>query len=158
MPDQDTDSKELEALGIAHVVSTAEEGWKKKARGFAGGADIVYGIDSVGGKGAAQILSLLSDKGTLVSFGSMSGEPMEVDSGEMIFRQKKVEGFWLSQFMPRLAPADAAAMIGSLVKKVASGVIELPVAAVFPFERAPEAAAASVKASRHGKVLFRADP
>ncbi len=148
--------KELEALGVTHVVSTADEGWKKKARALAGGAEIVYGFDSIGGKGAGQMLSILSDKGTLVAFGSMTGEPMEVDTGDMIFRQKKIEGFWLSRFMPAQSPADMGAMIGDLVKKVATGVIKLPVAGVYGFEQAAEAASASVRASRHGKVLFRA--
>ena len=147
--------KELEALGLTNIVSTAEEGWKKAARALAGGAEIVYGIDSIGGKPAGQMLSLLSDKGTLVSFGVMSGEPMEIDSGEVIFKQKKVEGFWLSSFMPKLSAADMGAMIGALVKKVATGVIKLPVAGIYGLDQAAEAATASVGASRGGKVLLR---
>jgi hypothetical protein len=88
-----------------------------------------------------------SENGTLVAFGAMGGEPMVIDVGEIIFKQKKVEGFWLSKMN-----AD----IGAMVAKVASGTLKLPVSAIYPLDQAGEAAAASVRALRRGKVLLRA--
>ena len=143
---------ELEDLGIEHVVSTGEEGWKKKARAIAGTGEIVFGIDSIGGKASGDMVSILSDGGTLVPFGSMTGEPMQIESGEIIFKDKKVAGFWLS----RLKTAERGEMVAALVKKVVSGALKLPVAGIFDLAQASEAATASVKASRRGKVLLRA--
>jgi NADPH:quinone reductase-like Zn-dependent oxidoreductase len=45
-------------------------------------------------------------------------------------------------------------MVGELVKLAAQGVLDLPVAGVFPLARAAEAATASARAGRGGKVLL----
>lgn len=66
---------ELAALGIDRIVSSADEGWKKTVRDLAGANEIVFGIDSIGGKASGELLSVLSEKGTLVAFGAMGGEP-----------------------------------------------------------------------------------
>jgi NADPH:quinone reductase-like Zn-dependent oxidoreductase len=83
----------------------------------------------------------------------MSGERMEIDSGDLIFRDKKVVGFWLSKV--KFPPAEMTAMVGELVKLVATGAIKLPVAGVFGLDQAKEGAIASLGAGRNGKVLFR---
>jgi NADPH2:quinone reductase len=150
----DNGVRELEELGITDVVSTASEGWKKTVRGLVGDGKLLYGIDSIGGKPSGDMLSVLSDGGTLVVFGSMSGEPMEIDSGEIIFKRKKVDGFWMTAL--RASGAEMASMIADLVKKVATGALKLPVAATFDLAQCAEAASASIREARKGKVVLRA--
>ncbi|MEA2752762.1 MAG: NADPH:quinone reductase, partial [Myxococcales bacterium] len=116
-------------------------------------AKIRCAIDSIGGASSGDICSLLSSDGKLVAFGSMSGEPMHVDSGALIFKRITVEGFWLSK-QNAVPPEKSKVMIGELVQLASKGVLDLPVAGVFPLERAAEAATASVRASRRGKVLL----
>lgn len=77
----------------------------------------------------------------------------KVDSGPFIFKQVVLEGFWLSK-QNQPAPARWAALVSELVKLVAAREIELPVAGVFPLDRAREAVTASVGAARGGKVLL----
>ncbi len=151
----DNGVRELEELGITDVVSTAAEGWKKKVRSLAGDAKILYGIDSIGGKPAGDLLSVLSDDGTLVVFGSMSGEPIEIDSGEIIFRRKRVDGFWMTALRGKMSGAEMASMVTDLVKKVATGALKLPVAATFDLAQCAEAASASIREARNGKVALR---
>lgn len=145
--------KELEKHGIPGAISTAHPDWRDKVRAAVGDGRIRAAIDSIGGKASGQICSLLASGGKLVSFGSMSGEPMELESGPFIFKQVVLEGFWLSK-QNALPPEKSRAMVGELVKLASSGVLELPVAGVFPLERAREAAIASASAGRGGKVLL----
>lgn len=85
--------QELEQLGIDNAVSTADAGWKDKVRALTGGAPIVAAVDGVGGANAGELLDLLGENGTLVSFGAMSGQPLQISGGDLIFKQAVVKGF-----------------------------------------------------------------
>ena len=146
-----TGKKELAAAGIPDSISTADADWREQVAARVGAGTVKYGFDSIGGQASGELMSLLTPGGTLVAFGSMSGVPMAIDSGELIFRQTKVEGFWLSKHP---LGAKAPAMVQELVRLVATKSLELPVAGVFTLDHAREACAASVKAGKVGKVLF----
>jgi NADPH:quinone reductase-like Zn-dependent oxidoreductase len=146
---------ELAEVGIGNAVSTESDGWKKQVRGIVGDAPLVAGVDSVGGDASDDIFGLLGENGTLVSFGAMSGEPMRLSSGDAIFKQATVKGFWASKVSEVTSGADKARMIGELLKLAASGELKLPVEAVFDVENVAQAAAASEKSARKGKVLLR---
>jgi NADPH:quinone reductase-like Zn-dependent oxidoreductase len=146
--------QELSDAGITGAIATDAEGWRDRVKELVGDGKLRYGIDSIGGRATAELASLLSPGATVVAFGSMSGEPMILDSGDLIFRGLKAEGFWLSTH--RAAQADTVRRVGELVQLVASGALPLPVAGTYAIEQAAEAAAASVRAGRRGKVLIRA--
>ncbi|CAE6713193.1 zinc-binding dehydrogenase [Paraburkholderia domus] len=146
---------ELIELGIGNAVSTDSEGWKERVRGIVGDAPLAAGVDSVGGDASGDIFGLLGENGTLVSFGAMSGQPMRLNSGDAIFKQATVKGFWASKISEVTSGADKARMIGELLTLAVSGELKLPVEAVFDIGNASQAAAASEKSARKGKVLLR---
>lgn len=146
---------ELEALGISNNVSTQDPGWMEKAKMLSGKEPILYAIDSVGGKESGQLLNLLGESGTLMSFGTMSGGNMEISSGDLIFKQAKVVGFWGAKRSGKTSQADFKRMIGELVTLAAKGELNLPVEQIFDIGEAQAAAAASMVPGRRGKVLFR---
>ncbi|CAE6926932.1 Quinone oxidoreductase 1 [Paraburkholderia domus] len=146
---------ELIELGIGNAVSTDSEGWKERVRGIVGDAPLAAGVDSVGGDASGDIFGLLGENGTLVSFGAMSGQPMRLNSGDAIFKQATVKGFWASKISEVTSGADKARMIGELLTLAVSGELQLPVEAVFDIGNVAQAAAASEKSARKGKVLLR---
>jgi len=146
---------ELAEVGIGNAVSTESEGWKERVRGLVGDAALAAGVDSVGGDASGDIFGLLGENGTLVSFGAMSGQPMRLNSGDAIFKQASVKGFWASKISEVTSGADKARMIGELLTLAASGELKLPVDAVFDVENVAQATAASEKSARKGKVLLR---
>ncbi|QJD69464.1 zinc-binding dehydrogenase [Xanthomonas campestris pv. badrii] len=153
---RDAGVEELKALGIGNAVSTAQDGWQEQVRALAGDAPIIRAVDSVGGSAAGELLALLAEGGELVSFGSMTGEPLQISSGDVIFKQATVRGFWGSKVMAASKPEDKRRMIGELMKAVRDGSLALPVEAVFDLADAAKAAAASAEAGRSGKILLRA--
>ena len=102
---------ELQALGIGNAVSTSQEGWQERVATLTGGTRIAAAIDGVGGSAAGDLLSLLGENGLLVSFGLMSGRPLELSASELIFKQAVVKGFWLSKIAPTLSPEKLMALI-----------------------------------------------
>ncbi len=146
---------ELTALGIANVVSTASNGWKDRVRHMTGGAPIRAAVDSIGGGASGDLMNLLGDNGLLVSFGSMGGEPMRISSGDTIFKQAVVKGFWGAKVSADMPADKRAALFGELVRLVAGGELKLPVEAVFGLDRIKEAVIASQAPGKTGKVLLR---
>ena len=125
-------------------------------RALAGDAPIVRAIDSVAGNAAGELMALLAEGGELISFGSMTGEPLQISSGDVIFKQATVRGFWGSKVMQATKAEDKRRMIGELLTAALDGSLALPVEAVFDLHDAAKAAAASDKPGRSGKILLRA--
>lgn len=147
---------ELKALGIDNAVSTSERGWQEKVALLTGGAKIEAAVDGVGGSAASDLLSLLGENGLLVSFGLMSGRPLELSASDLIFKQAVVKGFWLSKIAPTLGPEKLMGMIGEIIQRVSSGELTLPVSDVFPLSDVSRAVAAAAEPGRLGKVLLKA--
>ncbi len=152
---RDAGVDELAAVGIGNVVSTATEGWQDRVQAITGGASIRAAVDSIGGKASKDLLSLLGDNGLLVSFGTMDGEPMQIPSGDLIFKQAVVKGFWGSKVSESMPRDTKIRLIGELLRLVATGELDLPVEAVFAFEQITDAVHASLAPGKKGKVLLK---
>ncbi|QIO88344.1 alcohol dehydrogenase [Stenotrophomonas rhizophila] len=146
---------DMAALGIEHTVSTARSDWMAQLQTLVGEQSIAAAVDSVGGRASSELMTLLGDGGTLVSFGSMSGEPMQLNSGDVIFKQATVKGFWGSKVSQAMAPDDKRRLVGELLQLAANGGLSLPVEGVYGLEDVAAAARASLEAGRSGKVLLR---
>ena len=146
---------ELAGLGIANIVSTSDDDWRAKVEAIVGGNTIASAIDGVGGEASGDLLSLVGENGLLVSFGAMSGKPMQISAGDLIFKQAVVKGFWLSRILRTTPPQDIGAMIGELLRLVEAGVVRLQVGGVFDLAQIAEAAKAATAAGRPGKILLR---
>jgi NADPH:quinone reductase len=152
---RDAGVDELSAVGIGNAVSTATEGWQDRVRAITGGASIRAAVDSIGGTASKDLLSLLGENGLLVSFGTMNGEPMQIASGDLIFKQAVVKGFWGSKVSEAMPTDTKIRLIGELLRLVATGELDLPVEAVFAFEQITDAVKASLAPGKKGKVLLR---
>ncbi|MDQ0645147.1 zinc-binding dehydrogenase [Microbacterium murale] len=147
--------EELRAQGIENVVATDQDDWREQAATLTGGAPIAVGVDSVGGASSGEVLSLLAENGTLVAFGAMNSPIMELASGDVIFKQATVKGFWGSKVSQVMDAETRAALFGELIQRVGDGTLTLPVAGVFDAADAKDAVRASGTPGRVGKVLLR---
>lgn len=146
---------ELREQGIENVVATDQDDWREQVARLTDGAHVAFGIDSVGGSSAGDVLSLLGEGGTLVAFGAMNSPVMEIRSGDVIFKQATVKGFWGSKVIQTMDAATRGALFGELIQRVTEGTLTLPVAGVFDAADAADAVRASNTAGRVGKVLLK---
>lgn len=152
---RDAGIEELAALGIEHVVSTAAEGWKDRVREITGDAPLRAAVDSIGGHASGELIGLLGENGLLVSFGTMLGEPMQIPSGEVIFKQLIIKGFWGAKVSASMEKGTRVALMSELIRLVATGELQLPVEAIYSFDQIEEAVKASLAPGKVGKVLLR---
>jgi len=146
----------LQGLGFEPVVDTESPDWVSRAAESTGGQDIARAVDQVGGPASNDLLSLLGPRGELISFGALSGQPMSINPGPMIFKQAVVKGFWGSKRAEEIGAEQRRRLIGELLDAAARGVLRLEVEAVYPLDAAAEAAAATERPGRNAKIALSA--
>jgi NADPH:quinone reductase len=152
---RDAGIAELAEAGIGNIVSTETAGWQERVRAVTGGAPIVRGLESIGGKAADEMLGVMAEGSTIYSFGALSGRPLQVSAENLLFKQAKIEGFWMARLGPTTPPEVLGRLIGEIVTKAASGRLVLPVGGIFGLEQVAEAAVAATEPGRSGKVMLR---
>lgn len=145
---------ELKALGIQHVVSTTQHDWKEQVKAIVGQHSITAAVDSIGGTASTDLVQLLGENSTLVSFGTMKGEPMQIPSGDLIFKQIVVKGFWGSKVSQNMSIENKKRLVSELLHDAADQTLQLPVEGIFNFQEIKQAIAASLKSAKAGKVLL----
>jgi mitochondrial enoyl-[acyl-carrier protein] reductase / trans-2-enoyl-CoA reductase len=142
----------LRAFG-GDVVLTDGADLDARVRAVIGEASLPLAIDAVGGSGTQRLARCVSDGGTVVNYGVLSGEPCMVDGRETVFRDVKLHGFWLRKWFADTAPAQIAALYRELASRVADGTLGVEVEAVYPIRRIKEAVAHAARGGRSGKIL-----
>src|SRR3546814_18432094 len=108
-------------------------------------------VDSIGGRASAELMALLGENGMLVSFGALSGEPMQVPPGDMIFKQATVKGFWGSKASRDMSVADKRRLVGAMLQRASHGATPLPGDAGVATAQLPQAADAYLQPRRHAR-------
>lgn len=144
---------ELEALGADAVICTADPDWPERAAAhLPKGAD--GATDAVGGALGGEMLKLLRPGSTMLVYGALSMEPLQLPGGQLIFRTATVRGFWLTAWKQRTPKAERDRICAELMAAMVRGELRCPVEASFPLDRWREAVARAQAAGRGGKVLL----
>src|SRR5579862_5587958 len=138
---------ELQAIGGDIVVVDSRD-VSKEIKAAVGQAELRLALDGVSGPATGVLASTLSPYGTLVSFAAMSGAAMSISPLEVIFKPITMRGFWLGH--PESA-AKSAPSIAQAAEMIASGRVNIPIAATYALSSIKEAVA---HAERGGKVLL----
>jgi NADPH:quinone reductase-like Zn-dependent oxidoreductase len=138
---------ELKAIGGDIVVVDSPD-LPKEIKAAVGQAELRLALDGVSGPATGVLAATLSPHGTLVSYAAMSKGPMSISPLEVIFKPLTIRGFWLGhpEYEAKSAPAMKQA-----AEMIASGQVQIPIAATYPLSSIKEAVA---HAQRGGKILL----
>ncbi|MBV8394390.1 MAG: zinc-dependent alcohol dehydrogenase family protein [Alphaproteobacteria bacterium] len=143
---------ELRQLGADLVLVDGDDLAERVAR-ETGEAPIKLGLEAIGGKATGRIADCLASDGTLVHYGSMSGENPDVGRSNFIYRGVRLTGFMLGRFLARRTPEQIRAIYAGLAQQVVDGRLFAPVDTVYPIDRIKDALAHADKGGRNGKIL-----
>lgn len=143
----------LRAFG-GDVVLTDGPDLDARVRAAIGDAALPLAIDAVGGSGTQRLARCVSDGGTVVNYGQLSGEPCMVDGRDTVFRDVRLQGFWLRKWFVDTPPMEIAALYRELAGMVANGTLAVEVEAVYPIRKIKEAVAHAARGGRSGKILL----
>ncbi|HEX8336818.1 MAG TPA: zinc-dependent alcohol dehydrogenase family protein [Pyrinomonadaceae bacterium] len=146
--------EELKALGADEVICSDEEDLPERVGEITGREGLRKAIDAVGGETGAAVVRALGRGGVLLVYGLLSGRPMPIDGGHMIFASATVRGFWLGEWMRSAPPERQQAVVGEMLRSMATQEIVPPVEAEYPLSEVLAAVEHSERPGRSGKVLL----
>lgn len=147
-------AEELKVLGVDEVVCTDDEDLVERVMEITDKAGVPAAIDAVGGQTGAEAVRSLGRHGVMLSYGLLSGEPIPIDGGQMIFRCSTVRGFWLSDWVRSVPVERQRAVSAELLGLMAKGKIAPPIEAEYPLKDVVKAVQHAERHGRQGKVLL----
>lgn len=136
----------IDGLSLAQRVNAATNG-----------ANIMLGIDAVGGDATNRLGEALGDGATLVNYGAMSGEPCKIAPTLIIFKDITIRGFWLAKWYRTAAPETQKEVFKAIIGLIATGKLSAPVHATYPVKDIKQAVTAAASGERNGKVVLVGD-
>ncbi len=146
---------ELLRAGGDAVICTADESVEEKAAKITGGAGVPFALDAVGGATGSAVVRALGPGGRMLVYGTLAEEPLTFDSRALMAGHKCVEGFWLSEWIPRQSVLRMLGLFRRIGKLFRAGVFSSEVAATFPLEEIRAAVRRAAEPGRGGKVLLK---
>jgi NADPH:quinone reductase len=148
-------AEELLRLGGTAVVATNDESLTERVRALTQGEGVRYAIDPVGGETGTQALQCLGRRGRLLLFGTLAGEPIQIDPRVLIGGQKRVEGFWLSEWVREQNVWTMLRLFRRIGKLMQGGTLTTEIGATFSLDDIQAAVRQAAQPGRNGKVLLR---
>jgi trans-2-enoyl-CoA reductase len=140
-------AEQLKQLGATHVVT--EEFLRKpemKDLIKSLGAAPKLALNGVGGKSATELLRHIAPKGTMVTYGGMSRQPVIVPTGVFIFKEVTALGFWNSQWnIENDTSPERDIMYEELCNMIRECKLIPPPCEMFPFDNYAEAVESAMK-------------
>jgi trans-2-enoyl-CoA reductase len=144
----------LKAYG-ADVVLVDGPDLEQRAHAATGGAPLPLAIDAVGGSATQRLARCVDEKGVVVNYGLLSGEPCMVDARDTVFRDVTLRGFWLRRWFGETAPAEIGKLYAKLAALVEDGTLKVEVEKVYPLAEIKVAVAHAAREGRSGKILLQ---
>ena len=148
-------AEELSREGADAVVATGEESLTERVRALTDGQGVPCAIDAVGGATGTEVVGVLAPGGRMLVYGTLSEEPMSLDPRTLMVGQKRVEGFWMSEWVKKQRVLTMISLFRKLGKLIQSGVLATEVGATFPLNDVRAAVRQAAQPGRQGKVLLR---
>ena len=146
--------EELKALGADEVICTDDEDIPERVREITGREGLKKAIDAVGGETGAAVANALGRGGVMLVYGLLSGRPLPLDGGRMIFTSSTLRGFWLGDWMRSAPPERQQATVAEMLRAMATREVVPPVEAEYPLAEVLAAVEHSERPGRSGKVLL----
>jgi NADPH:quinone reductase-like Zn-dependent oxidoreductase len=112
----------------------------------------------VGGETGTGVFESLALEGRMLLYGSLTEQPIQIHSRQLIAGHRVVEGFWLGHWMRSRNIPQLLRLFREIGKLIQSGVLASEIGATFSLDQVKEAAAQAEVVGRQGKVLLRLAP
>lgn len=143
---------ELKQLGADLVIIDGEDLAARVGR-ETGDASIKLGVEAIGGAATGRIVDCVGTDGTVVHYGSMSGEDPKAGRSNFIYRGVRLTGFMLGRFLAKRSAQQIRDIYADLAGQVMAGKLSAPVDTVYSIDKIKDALAHADKGARNGKIL-----
>jgi len=145
--------QKLKSLGCEHVFDSHDASFQKRLAEACDQLKATIAFDAVGGELTRRLALAMPRESRIVVFGALADEPFQIDSKDFFFRDKKLEGFWLSRWIKRKGFLQRL-LLAYQIQKLLSNELQTHVQARFPLEDILSAIDLYEKQPTEGKVLL----
>ncbi len=146
-------AERLKQGGSAHVIALEDEDLLDAVHNIAPGG-VNYVLDCVGGATGSNVLRTLAAGGRMVSYGTLSREPISLPPRDIIMPMTSVEGFYLAAYLAGRSLFQRIGLVRKTAKLIESGVLGTSVAETYRLDDLHSALEHARRPGRTGKVLL----
>lgn len=143
----------LHAVGAKHVLNSSDNGFDSDLRKLCQDLGATISFDAVSGELSGRVLRAQPDGSELIVYGALSLEANQVDPTSLIFENKRVKGFWLSEWL-RHRSVLGQLKLGRQVQSLLADDLKTEVHARLPLEKVVSALEQYAANMTLGKVLL----
>ncbi len=147
---------ELQRLGADAVIVSTEGPIDEQVRRIVGQEGVKYAIDPVVGETGTQMYQALGEEGSMLVYGSLTGEPIRVgaDPRFILAGRRILEVFWLGYWLPRLDETAQRQLVQDIVTLMREGILVTSAARPFSLDEIGTAVTQAEATGRQGKILL----
>lgn len=144
----------LKEMGAAEVLVTSDPDVVKKFAAISAELKPRVFLDAVSDQLSEQLFAAMPNRARWISYGKLSAElPSLTQMGQLIFMGKRIEGFWLTNWMRTTAPQDQIRVVGEVQARFADGRWKTDVSVHLPLRDVVSGLANATKKT-DGKVMI----
>lgn len=145
----------LKAAGADAVIVTGEDvDLPAAVREATGGAGAAVAFEPVGGSATGPVIGSVRNGGVVFCYGALESIDAKISLADIMFRNVKVHGFWLTRFVSALSPADLKETYQQTMRAIADGTLATKPGKSFALEDFKAAFAEAERSGRGDKVFF----
>ncbi len=145
----------LLALGADVVINTTSDDVVERVQELTNKQGVRYAVDAVGGDIGSRAVGCLAPGGYMLVYGSLSFEPIHLDPRFMIFGSRRVEGFWLTDWVRDRNPLVMFRLFRQVGRLLQQQVLTSEIAAIYDMDQISQAVRFAQEPGRQGKILLR---
>ena len=146
--------RRLKNLGCEHVFDSSDASFQKRLEETCNELRASIAFDAVGGELTRRLALAMPQKSRIVIYGALADEPCQIDAKALFFRDKRLEGFWLSRWIKRKG-FFSKLLLASRVQKLLSNELQTHIQARFSLQDVLPAIELYTKKRTEGKILLR---
>ncbi|GHF01318.1 zinc-binding dehydrogenase [Thalassotalea profundi] len=148
----------LTTLGADHVLNTMDENFDHQLKTFANELQATVLLDAVAADDTPRVLKAMPKGSTAIVYGRLTEthDPIggRFSVADVIFRDIKIEGFWLATYIGKAKPWQVLALSKKVQKLFASGVFKTDIYATVGFSDFSKAIDHYAEHKSDGKVIL----
>lgn len=107
---RDAQIERLRAIGAQHVLNSEATDFDARLANLCRQLNARLAFDAVAGVTTGRLLAAMPPRSRVIVYGGLAMEPIQIIPGDVIFRQQRVEGFYLTHWVARQNPLTLLSM------------------------------------------------
>lgn len=150
---RDEQAELLRSMGAVHVMNSETPDFDERLREVCHQLNATIAFEAVSGMLAARVLKAMPDGSRLILYGALSESPLMADPRDLIFQRKRIEGFWLADWLGGRS-AIGQLRLGKQIQRALGDLLQSEVAARYPLSEVHRALADYQASMTAGKRLI----